>query len=61
MIDNITYYRRRAETELEQAQRVSKPEAVRVHCALADAYLDRIHQLERAADRTDPQVATIPA
>ena len=53
MTDDLSYYRRRAEAELEQAQRATKPEAARVHRALADAYLDRIHQLERAPDRTD--------
>lgn len=51
MTDEITYYRRRAETELEQAQRAINPEAVRIHSALAEAYRDLVDQLEQGADR----------
>jgi len=37
------YYYRRAEAELEQAQRSTSAEAVRVHYTLAGHYLDRVY------------------
>jgi hypothetical protein len=40
--DDVSYYQRRAEAELEQAQRAVTPEVVRAHYALATAYLDRV-------------------
>jgi hypothetical protein len=40
--DDISYYRRRAEAELERAQQATKPEAVKVHYELANAYLEHI-------------------
>lgn len=42
MTDEQTYYYRRAEAELEQAQRARDPRAVRAHYELAEAYLGRI-------------------
>ena len=44
--DDISYYRQRAETELERAQQANRPEVVRAHCGLADAYLERISSFE---------------
>jgi hypothetical protein len=40
--DDLVYYRRRAEAELEQAQRATKPQVARAHFDLAKAYLGRI-------------------
>jgi len=40
---DIDYYQRRAEAEIELAQRSSDARAVRIHYELASAYLDRIH------------------
>lgn len=40
--DDVTYYRQRAETELEQAQRATQPEVVSAHYRLAEAYLERV-------------------
>lgn len=37
------YFERRAEEELEAAQRASHPAAVRAHYELADLYLNRLH------------------
>lgn len=37
------YYQRRAEAEIELAQRAECPRAVQAHYQLASAYLDRIH------------------
>lgn len=42
MRDDQTYYYRRAEAELEQAQRAGDPRAVRAHYQLAEAYLRRV-------------------
>ncbi|MDV5825739.1 MULTISPECIES: hypothetical protein [Sphingobium] len=44
--DDLIYYRRRAEAELEQAQRATKPEVVKAHCDLANAYLERVASAE---------------
>ena len=47
------YYYGRAEAELEQAQRSTSAEAVKIHYTLAGHYLDRVYgdndQDERAA------------
>jgi len=40
--DDADYFYRRAEAELEQAQRSTKVEVVRVHFEMANAYLDRV-------------------
>jgi hypothetical protein len=41
--DERDYYQRRAEAEIELAQRAAHARAVQVHYELASAYLDRIH------------------
>jgi hypothetical protein len=41
--DDLTYYEKRAETEIELAQRATHASVVRAHYELATAYLDRIH------------------
>lgn len=40
--DDVTYYRQRADAELERAQQATKPEVVAVHYQLAEAYLERV-------------------
>jgi hypothetical protein len=42
--DDISYYRRRAEAELERAQQATKPEVVKAHYELANAYLECIDE-----------------
>jgi hypothetical protein len=42
MTDEQSYFYRRAEVELEHAQRAADPLAVRAHYQLAEAYLGRI-------------------
>jgi hypothetical protein len=41
--EEVDYYQRRAEAEIELAQQASCAQAVQVHYQLAAAYLDRIH------------------
>ena len=41
--DEMIYYERRAEAEIERAQQASHARAAQVHYELATAYLDRIH------------------
>jgi hypothetical protein len=41
--DDILYYSRRAEAELELAQRATHPAAVRAHYVIANHYLDRVY------------------
>lgn len=41
--EELDYYERRAEAEIELAQRAKHARAVQVHYELASAYLDRIH------------------
>ena len=40
------YYEKRAEAEIEMAQRATHAGAVQAHYELANAYLDRIHAPE---------------
>lgn len=40
--DDHAYFTRRAEAELDQAQRATCPHAVRAHYQLAEAYLERL-------------------
>lgn len=47
--DDLQYYYRRAETELERAQRAVDPAAVKVHYLLAGYYLDRVYNRELPA------------
>ena len=41
--DEREYYERRAEAEIELAQRARHAAAVQAHYQLASAYLDRVH------------------
>lgn len=41
--DELNYYEKRAEAEIELAQRARHRRAVQAHYELASAYLDRIH------------------
>ncbi len=40
---DVEYYERRAEAEIELARQARSPEAVQAHYQLATAYLDKIH------------------
>lgn len=40
--NNETYYYRRAEAELEQAQQATHPKVVHAHYEMANAYLERL-------------------
>lgn len=40
--DDLTYYRHRAETEIELAAQATLPEVVAAHYQLANAYFERI-------------------
>lgn len=44
--EDILYFQRRAEAELELAQQATKPEVVSAHHQLAEAYLARIASAE---------------
>ena len=41
--DDQDYFERRAEAEIEMAQRAESPSAVQAHYQLATLYFDRIH------------------
>jgi len=45
MPDNIRYYLQRVRTEIRQAKQAVNLEVTIAHFNLADAYLERIHQL----------------
>jgi hypothetical protein len=47
--DDLQYYYKRAETELERAQRAVDPAAVKAHYLLAGYYLDRVYNRETVA------------
>ena len=49
MADDLEYYERRAEQEIELAQQADHNGAVQAHYQLATAYLDMIH-----GDSPDP-------
>ena len=53
MANDQEYYYRRAETELEQAQRATLPAAVKAHYTLAGHYLDRVYGGENAQGGSD--------
>jgi hypothetical protein len=40
--DEVDYFQKRAEVQIELAQRAENPSAVKAHYQLASAYLDRI-------------------
>lgn len=46
--DDKEYYYRRAESELEMAQRTENPEAVKAHYTLAGYYLDKVYNDDAA-------------
>ncbi|WP_085809067.1 hypothetical protein [Sphingomonas sp. TZW2008] len=52
MTDDKDYFYRRAELELEMAQRTEHPEAVKAHYTIASYYLDKVYNDtdEAAAD-----------
>ena len=50
--DNISYYRRRAEAELERARKASCPEVLRPHFEMANAYLARIAAAESTGENS---------
>jgi hypothetical protein len=41
--EDLDYYERRAEAELDLARNASEPKVVKAHYELANAYLDLIH------------------
>lgn len=47
--DDLDYLQRRAETELEMAQRSEAPEVMAAHYKLAKAYLERVEALRASA------------
>lgn len=51
--DDVAYFYRRAETELEMAQTAEHPAAVQAHYLLATHYLDSLHELDGKADGSD--------
>lgn len=50
--EDAAYWQRRAEDELEMAQKASRPEVVAAHVALAEAYLERLNQKPPVPDKT---------
>ncbi|RHW17541.1 hypothetical protein D1610_08765 [Sphingomonas gilva] len=52
---DIRYFERRAEAELELAQRARHPDAVKAHYHLAGFYLDRVY----GGDSTEPASADL--
>lgn len=40
------YYQKRAEAEIERAQKATLPRVVQAHYQLAEAYLDKLRSLE---------------
>jgi hypothetical protein len=54
--DDLSYYERRAEAEIQLAQRAEHRRVVQAHYELASAYLDLIHGDASAAsgDRLNP-------
>lgn len=46
--DDLSYFRRRVDTELRQAERAITPAVVRAHVQLATAYRERIAATETA-------------
>jgi hypothetical protein len=47
MRDDKSYFRHRAQTEIEHAQRATKAAVVEVHNQLAQAYLQKLATLEQ--------------
>ncbi|WBH15452.1 hypothetical protein [Sphingomonas radiodurans] len=53
MEDDKEYFYKRAESELEMAQRTIVPEAVKAHYTLAGYYLDKVYTDQPAANDAD--------
>ena len=51
--DDLDYFQKRAEAELELAQSAEHAEAVRAHYTMAGYYLDLVHNGEALAERAD--------
>lgn len=51
--DDKEYFYRRAESELEMAQRTIVPEAVKAHYTLAGYYLDKVYSDDQAPAAND--------
>jgi hypothetical protein len=51
--DDLTYYRHRAETEIELAAQATVPEVVAARYQLANAYFERIGSSEGQAGAED--------
>lgn len=52
--DDLDYFERRAEMELEIAQNCEMREVMAVHYALAELYLERVEALRGARDGAAP-------
>ena len=50
--DDLAYFYRRAEAELELAQQAEHPAAVKAHYLLASHYLDSLH--DAGVEEADP-------
>ena len=48
--EDVNYFERRAEAEIELAQRSENSQAVQAHYQLATAYLDKIYGEQEAAE-----------
>lgn len=44
--EDISYYQRRAEAETKAAQSATGPEAARLHYQMAEAYFDRVTEID---------------
>lgn len=52
--NDVAYFYRRAEAELELAQAAQHPAAVKAHYTLASHYLDSLHEtVPRAGERVE--------
>jgi hypothetical protein len=49
--DDKSYYRFRAEIEVEHAQQATHPAVVAAHYHLAEAYLERLSKLEQPVNQ----------
>lgn len=59
--EHLSYYERRAEEELELAQRALHPAAVRAHFQLADLYLDKVYgPADAGAPLNDRAASPVP-
>jgi len=54
MTQTLSYFERRAEIELEMAQRATHPAVVHAHYCMADLYLDRVYGAGQDAVSAEP-------